>query len=131
MVGTRVDDEGDIRQHLGVLRGLTVRQGEEDDVMAGEDLGRRVLQGEVRERAQVRLMVDERLPGVGVRRDGADLDLGVSGEQAEDLAARIAGSAGDGDRDGHGFNLIVWEERGRNGDTCGALREAEHSGRVA
>ncbi|BAJ73239.1 leucine-rich repeat (LRR) protein [Microbacterium testaceum StLB037] len=42
-----------------------------------------------------------------MRGDGADLDIGMIGEEAEDLAARIAGSAGDGDREGHVSTLGV------------------------
>ena len=66
------------------------------------------LQREVRERAQVRLVLDEGLSRVRVRGDGADLDVGMCGEDPEDLAARIAGCAGDGDRICHGFHLRVW-----------------------
>jgi hypothetical protein len=64
----------------------------------------------VAQRAEVRLVIDERLTGVGVRGDGADLDLGVSGEQAQDLASRVSGCAGDGDGEGHDFHLIVWDD---------------------
>ena len=112
MVRAGVDHEGRVGERLGVLAGLPVRQGEEDDVVAREDLGRRVLQREVRERAQVRLVLDEGLSRVRVRGDGADLDVGMCGEDAEDLAARIAGCAGDGDRICHGFHLRVWGSMG-------------------
>ena len=88
--------------------GLAVRQREEHDVVPREHLGRRLLQRQVRERAQVRLMLDEGLSRVRVRGDGADLDVGMCGEDPEDLAARIAGCAGDGDRICHGFHLRVW-----------------------
>ena len=88
------------------------------------------LQREVRERAEVRLVLDERLARVRVRGDGADLDVGMCGEEPEDLAARIAGCAGDGDRVCHGFHLRVW---GRGLQTAtptaplirGALRRLE------
>ena len=60
---------------------------------------------------------DERLPGVRVRGDGADLDVGMRGEQAQHLAARVAGCAGDGDRIGHASTLLVWGRRARDGDT--------------
>ena len=66
------------------------------------------LQRQVRERAEVRLVLDEGLSRVRVRGDGADLDVGMCGEDPEDLAARIAGCAGDGDRICHGFHLRVW-----------------------
>ena len=76
--------------------------------MPGEHLGRRLLKRQVRERAEVRLVLDEGLSRVRVRGDGADLDVGMCGEDPEDLAARIAGCAGDGDRICHGFHLRVW-----------------------
>jgi hypothetical protein len=47
-----------------------------------------------------------RIAGVAVRGDGADVDVGMSGEEAQDLAAGIAGSAGDGDRKGHCSTLL-------------------------
>ena len=62
-------------------------------------------------------MLDERLSGVRVRRDGADLDVGMSGEEAEDLAARIAGCAGDGDGVRHASTLTVGAVGDRGGDT--------------
>ena len=122
VVGSRVDDERGVGQDVGELTRLPVRQGEEDDVVARQHLGRRVLQGQVRERAQVRLVRDERLAGVRVRRDGADLDVGMIGEEAEDLATRIAGCAGDGDRIRHGFYLKVRSAWAGNGDTGGSTR---------
>ena len=112
-----VDDQGGVGQGVGVLPGLPVRQREEDDVMAGEGLGRRVLQRQVRQRAEMRLVRDEGVAGVRVRRDGADLDVGMIGEEAEDLATRIAGCAGDGDRVRHGFYLMVRSAEAGDGDT--------------
>jgi hypothetical protein len=103
-----IDHERDIAQSIRVLAGLAVRESEEDDVVPGQDLGGGVLQGEVRERAQVRLMLDQRLARVGMRGHGADLDVRVASEQAEDLASRIAGCAGDGDGIRHGSTLTVW-----------------------
>ena len=115
VVGAGIDHERGVGERVGVLPGLPVRQREEDDVVPGEHLGRRVLQREVRERAQVRLVLDEGLSRVRVRGDGADLDVGMCGEDPEDLAARIAGCAGDGDRICHGFHLRVW---GRGPETA-------------
>jgi hypothetical protein len=94
-----------------------VRQREEHDVVPCEHLGGRLPQREVRERAEVRLGDDERLSRVRVRGDGADLDVGMCGEDPEDLAARIAGCAGDGDRVCHGFHLRESGMRARYGDT--------------
>ena len=99
--------------------------------MPGEDLGRRVLQRQVGERAQVRLVRDERLAGVRVRRDGADLDVGMIGEEAEDLATRIAGCAGDGDRVRHGFYLMVRSAEAGDGDTGCSTRVKRGARRVA
>ncbi len=112
MVGSGVDHERRVGEHVGEPAGLAVRQGEEDDVVAGEHVGSRLLQRQVRERAQVRLVLGEGLSRVRVRGHGADLDVGMCGEDPEDLAARIAGCAGDGDRICHGFHLRVWG-RGR------------------
>ncbi len=76
MIGPGIDHERGIAQSVGVLPRLPMRGARGNDVVAGEDLRRRVLQGQVREGAQVRLVVDERLSGVRMRRDGADLHVG-------------------------------------------------------
>ncbi len=79
------------------LRGLAVRQAEEDDVVAGEHVGGRRLQDPVGERHQVWLQRTEPLPRVGARGQGADLDLRVAQEQAEHLAPGVPTGSGDGD----------------------------------
>ncbi len=105
VVGAAVDDEGLGRELGGDGTGCPVRQREEDDVVPGERLGRGLLQREVREGAQVRLHGDERLAGVRVRRDGAHLEVGMVGEEAQDLPSGIAGRAGNGDGVRHGSTL--------------------------
>ena len=128
MIRAGIDDEGRIGERVGVLPGLTVRQSEEHDVVPGEDVGRRVPELEVRERAQVRLVQRERLTRVGMRGHRRDLDVGVCGEQAQDLAARIAGSAGNGDRIGHLSTLLsvvtplVTRQGPEDGDTRTSTR---------
>ncbi len=49
-----------------------------------------------------------------MRGDRADLDVGMVGEEAEDLATRVAGSAGDGDREGHVSTLRVGADAARS-----------------
>jgi hypothetical protein len=96
VVCAAVDHEGSLGQGSGDLPRLAVRQGEEDDVVAGEVLGCRLDEVEVREGAQVRLQRDERLPRVLERGDRGDRELRVPGEQAQELTPGIAASAGDG-----------------------------------
>ena len=107
VVGAAVDDERVGVELGGDRSGCAVRQREEHDVVAGERLGRRLLQREVRVGAQVRLHGDERLAGVRVRRDGAHLEVGMVGEEAQDLPSGIAGRAGNGDGVRHGIHLRV------------------------
>ena len=121
MIGAGVDDERRIGESVGVLAGLAVREREEDDVVPGEHLGRRRRQFEMSERPQVRLVLDERLPGVRMRGDGADVDVGMSCEDPKDLAARIAGCAGDGDRIRHGFHLREYEQGPRTATPAGSM----------
>src|SRR5690606_8130964 len=95
-----------------------------------EDLGRRLLQLEMRERTQVRLVLDERLAGVRVRRDGADLDVVVRGEEAEDLASCIAGCAGNGDRIGHASTLLSADRGLRRATPADARSPGSTRGRL-
>ena len=61
----------------GDLSAGPVRQGEEDDVVPGEDVRGGGLQDPVGQGVQVRLQCAEALTGLGVGGDGPDLDLGV------------------------------------------------------
>ena len=61
MIGAGVDDEWHVTESIRVLTRLTVREGEEDDVVPRQDLGSGVLQSQMCQRAQVRLMLDQRL----------------------------------------------------------------------
>ena len=74
-----------------------MRQGEHDGVVAGEHLGRGVLEQAVGQRGQVRVDAAERLPGVGRGGEGPDLELGVLQQQAHDLTAGVPARPGDCD----------------------------------
>ena len=74
-----------------------MRQGEEDDVVAGEGLGGGLLEHPVGERHEVGLQHTEALAGVGPAGEGADLDVGVGEQQAQDLAPGVPAGSGDGD----------------------------------
>ena len=77
-----------------IARGRTVRQGEEDDVMTGEDLRRRRLQHPVRELDEVRLMLSQGGPGVGRGGHRTHLETSVCQEQAEDLPTGVPAGTG-------------------------------------
>ena len=79
-----------------------MRQGEEDDVVPGQDLRCRRLEHAVGERDQVRLVLAERRPGVAGGGQRADLHLGVAEEQAQELTTGVPAGARDRDRDPHG-----------------------------
>lgn len=87
-VGAHVDDEHLVTELFGHGGGLPVRQGQEDDVVSGEHLGRGRGEHAVRERPQVRLQRAESLPRVGVAGEGPDLDLWVGEEQTEQFPMR-------------------------------------------
>lgn len=58
-VGAGVDDQDVVAELFGDGCGRPVRQGEEDDVMTGQVGGGRVEHLGVRQRNQVRMMLDE------------------------------------------------------------------------
>ena len=75
-----------------------MRQGGEEQVSVGERawFGRHedpVLQARVTD--QLREHRGHRRPGAAVRRDGPDLQVGMAGQQAEQLTARVAASPRD------------------------------------
>ena len=74
-----------------------MRQGEHDRVVAGEHLGRGVLEQPVGQRGQVRVDAAERLPGVRRGGEGPDLEVGVLQQQAHDLTAGVPARPGDCD----------------------------------
>ena len=96
-VGAAVDDDGVLAERLGDRGGLAVRQAEEDDVVAGQGLDRRVGQDPVGQREQVRLERAEPLARVGAGGQRADLDVGVPQQQAQHLAPGVPTGSGDGD----------------------------------
>ena len=105
MVSARIDHQRRLRERIRVLSRLPMGQRQDDDVVPREHLGGRLLDRQMRQRAQVRLVLDQRLPRGRMRRDGADLHIGMGGQEPKDLTAGIAGCAGDGDRIGHAFHL--------------------------
>jgi hypothetical protein len=105
VVGAAVHHEGFGGQVRGELAGFTVRQGHKNDVVADQIRGCRVDEGQVRERTQRWLHVDQALTGIAVRGDRAHLELGVTGEQPQQFAARIPARARHCHRKNHGLNL--------------------------
>ncbi|BDZ50191.1 hypothetical protein GCM10025867_24320 [Frondihabitans sucicola] len=97
MIGSAVDDEGVVGQLGRDLARLSVRERQEDDVVAREVVGVGLEEGEVREGAQMGLGRDERHPGVGERRDGRHVEFWMRGEDSEELSTGITACACDGD----------------------------------
>ena len=106
-----------------------MREGEEDNVVTRERFGGRLDERQMCEGAQVRLGRDEGLTGVAVSGDGPDLEIGVTGEQPQQLTARIAARASDGNGIGHDFNLRV--RRDGIGAATSSLAEPEGVGSAA
>ena len=89
---------------------------------------------------QVRVDGDERLAGVLVRGDDGHLELGMGGEQAQQLAACVAARAGDGNGagtwinlrfDGSGFGSSMSTEAATSRRCCGsAQRRRRESARA-
>ena len=100
-VGAAVDDDDLLAQGLGDRTGLAVRQGQEDDVVATEDLGGGRLQDPVGQRHEVGLQHPEALPRVGATGERADLDVGVGQQETEDLTPGVPTGSGDGDSHRH------------------------------
>ena len=101
MVRAEVEHEHVVRELRRDLARGTVRQREDDDVVPHEVLDRRRQEDAVGQGSQVRLVLAEERARVAVRRHGADLHLGVPGEQAERLPARVPGRTRDRDSDRH------------------------------
>jgi hypothetical protein len=80
---------------------VAVREGEEDDVVAGEVFLRRVGEDAVRQREEVWLVGSERRAGVATSGQGADLDVGVTEEQPEQLTACVSTGSTHRDPDCH------------------------------
>ena len=92
-VAAEVDEVRDAAGEVGhQALGFTVGQGEEDQVEAVE--GRRVerIQGEARVGGgQRRVQLGDRDPGVGSRRCRDDVQVGVAGEEPQQLGAGVPG----------------------------------------
>ena len=119
MIGTAVDDEGVIAEVLREFAGHAVRQRDEHDVVPRQVLWCRVDQGQVGERTQVRLHLDERLAGVGMGCDCRNGDVGVAREKSQQFATRVAAGTSNGNGKRHVSTLmrIEWTF-GRSGDAA-------------
>ena len=84
-----------------------MRQRGEDEVGAGQGLRSVVGEDEVGHRAQVRVQIADPLPGIALRGDGDDLEVGVPRDQAQQLPARVAAGTGDGDPRTHVHEYAV------------------------
>ncbi|GAA3095349.1 hypothetical protein GCM10020001_009220 [Nonomuraea salmonea] len=85
VVGAAVDHQRLVAELGGDGGGVAVRQGQEDHVVAGERLGGGLLDHAVGERGEVGLVGAERATGAGGGGERADLELGMSEEEAEQL----------------------------------------------
>ena len=99
MVGAAVDHDDVVAERRGQLRGVPVRQREEDDVVARERLRVGLAQHPVGERHQVWLVVTQERARAAARRQRADLHFRMSEQESQQLTPGIA--AGSGHRDPH------------------------------
>lgn len=90
VVGTEVEDERVSRQERRDLARGSVRQRQDDHVVACQVLCGRRFEDASGEAAEVRLVLTERRACVGVRSEGADLDLRVAAQEPESLAAGVS-----------------------------------------
>ena len=101
VVGGEVDDErlGTRFFELGGDRaGLSVWEGEDDDIVAGEHLGGGLLDHEIGISGKMGLMSAERLAHGGMSAHRGDVEMRVSAQQPEDLSPGVSGGTGDGNR---------------------------------
>src|SRR5699024_7338538 len=99
VVGGEVDDEGVRTRPLelgGDRPGLTVRECEDDDVVAGEHLGGGLLDHKFGESGKMGLMSAERLAHGRMSTHRCDVQMRVSAQQPEDLSPGVSGGTGDG-----------------------------------
>ena len=89
VAGASVDDHGVVPQGGSDLRGRAVREGQEDHVVARQVLRGGVDQYAVREVAQMGLVHPKRVAHARVGREGAEPDVRVRGEHAQDLAPDV------------------------------------------
>src|SRR5699024_1254932 len=99
VVGGEIDDES-LRTRLlefgGDRPGLAVRQGEDDDIVAGEHLGGGLLDHKFGESGKMGLMSAECLAHGGMSAHRCDVQMRVSTQQPEDLSPGVSGGTGDG-----------------------------------
>src|SRR5690606_18841800 len=101
VVGAAVDDEDVLAQPCGDLGGPAVRQREEHDVMTGELGGGGLGQDAPGQGSEMGMVRTELGARVGARRQRADLELWMSRQDAQQLAARVSAGAGDRRPDSH------------------------------
>ena len=101
VIGAEVDHLHLRRQLRGQPAGHAVRQRQEREVGVGEQIRRRLAEGQVRQRAQPRVHVAEPLARVAVcaRRD--DLQIRVVGQQTQQFTTCVATCTGNGDPKSH------------------------------
>src|SRR5699024_4747006 len=99
VIGGEVDDEG-VRargfEFGGDLSGLSVRECEDDDIVAGEYLGGGLLDPKFGETGKMGLMSAECLAHGRVSAHRCDVRMGVSAQQPEALSPGVSGGTGGG-----------------------------------
>ena len=83
-----------------------MRQREDDDVVAGERVGGGRLEDPVGQRDEVRVVLAQPAAGRAGRGQRADLDLRVTEQQPQQLAAGVPARARDADPDAHRLPLL-------------------------
>jgi hypothetical protein len=78
-----------------------VRQGQEHNIVSGQNVRPGISHDPAGERGQVRLLLTQRTSRTGRGGEGADLDLWVAVQQAKQLAPHIAGRPGNGNLEHH------------------------------
>ena len=117
-VGRQVDDLR-VRQLVREFGRLAVREGHEDELGVFERVGVgdvEVLAVVARVTGEVRVDRGDRLARAAAGRDRRDLQVGVAGQQAEQLSARVAAGPCDSDPYAHIASLLPEE-------VCTALHE--------
>ncbi|GAB2467733.1 hypothetical protein GCM10027265_16310 [Jatrophihabitans fulvus] len=104
VIGPEVDDPRPVREFGREARGRAVRQGEEHEIGRRERVRPGLRESQVGDRGQVRVHVSHALPGVAVRGDDGELEVRMTGDEAQHLATGVATGAGDGDPMSHAQN---------------------------
>ena len=83
-----------------------MRQGQHHDVVTRERVGGGRLDDPVGQRHELRMVLAQAAAGRAGRGQRADLDLGMTEEQPQQLATGVAARARDTDPDAHGLRLL-------------------------